>query len=122
MLLENVRNWFNAKIKHVTTELRIGREEWEAKYPLEPISVATESGRGETIEPESPPCTHPLTAQMSGFTRCQQCGAQWGSNQPTNGVSRKDYLDGSWNGRKARMNSSAFQESLARLIFRAPKQ
>jgi terminase large subunit-like protein len=75
----------------------------------------TDKNPVRVVPSEGPCCGSPLLVRIpGGQTRCQQCGAQSGTNQPK-GVSRKDVA--SYTGGREQMNSVPFLRALGRLRF-----
>ncbi|MGC1581340.1 MAG: hypothetical protein WA766_07645 [Candidatus Acidiferrales bacterium] len=64
-------------------------------------------------------CPSPLLQRIPGGWRCAQCGTQTNLNQPTNGVPRSQAE--TFRGGRAKMNSGAFRQAFARLIFGGKK-
>jgi hypothetical protein len=74
----------------------------------EPLSVPATEG---------PCCSSPLPQRIAGGgVRCGNCGRQ--SNIAAHaGVSRDAAISGTWSGGRAKMNSGAFRQAFARLLF-----
>jgi hypothetical protein len=82
------------------------------------VNAPTETPHSEPIAEELPPCIHPpeLVHSIGGCgDRCAQCGEVLNPHRGPVGISRAAYLNGTWDQRKAKMNSRSFQQARARL-------
>jgi hypothetical protein len=67
-------SWVKRKTETIAKDFRAAQHEYEVEHPRETANAATQSGLSEAIPEEA--CTHPQVIYLSGFARCQNCGAQ----------------------------------------------